>query len=134
MSWTNTAAEYQNDVIASLRSLAGELYNEETGGNPLLANAYLAAIDELELWINTDRTQDPFTLWLETHKEDLQKHLGRAVAIHLDKGVVASAEVEAFWDGSLRSEVSSLFPNDPKVYITVVPLKEEEMVQATEQQ
>jgi hypothetical protein len=133
MSWTNTTADYQNKVIESIRHMATEAYDEETGGDPALATACLAAADELGLWLNADRQNDPFALWLEKHKDELPSHAGKAVAIHLDKGVVATGDAESFWDGSFRKEALPAFQDDPKIYITVVPLKEE-TVQATEQQ
>jgi hypothetical protein len=134
MSWTNATFDYQNKVIEALKFLAEEAYDAESGGDPVLANAYLAAADELMLWLNVDRQNDPFALWLEKNKEELLIHAGKAVSIHIDRGVVATGTAESFWDGSFRKEVLSAFKDDPKIYITVVPLKDGEVAEATEQQ
>jgi hypothetical protein len=135
MNWTNITAEYQNKVLQELNFLAEEALNEGTGGDPILANAYLAAADELSLWINNDRQNDPFSLWLEKQKGELLPHAGKAVAVHLDKGIIETGEAESFWDGSFRKQVIAAFGDDPKIFLSVVPInpsKEEGVVQATD--
>ena len=129
MSWSNLVLNDQRRVLEGIRQLA----SEETS-NEVLATAYAEAANELELWLNMDHSDDPFTIWLEAHKEELSSYQGKAVAIHLDKGVVASADADSFWDGSFQSDTSALFKNDPSIYLTIVPLSDKTLVvEAVEQ-
>lgn len=128
MSWVTLDSSLQTKVLDRLRVFATEEKDET------LSYAFVAAANELELWIENS-INDSFTAWLDTHHDELSKHAGKAVAVHLEKGVLATASAESFWDGTFHTDTSALFHNDPSIFITVVPSDTdiEDGVEAVEQ-
>src|SRR5271154_7168474 len=110
MSWMTLDADLQKQVIGHLREAASKEQTEA------LANGFGWAANELELWIS--QLEDPFYEWLEAHKGELATYAGKAVAVHLDQGILATGTAEAFWNGSFRQDVSAVFDNDPSIFIT----------------
>jgi hypothetical protein len=103
MSWLNISSELKDKVIAVLSKLAS---NEE---NAEMAEAYSEAAAELKLWDGKeDLFKNPFTAWADEHKEELAPYKGKAVAIHLEKGVLMSAEPEQFFNGNFEKEVQKI--------------------------
>src|ERR1700722_13452950 len=118
MSWTTMDTDLQTKVLDKMHLFASEETDEA------LSNAFVLAANELKLWIN-GATVDPFTVWLTDHHSELEPYAGKAVAVHLEKGIVASAEASAFWDGSFQTETYAAHHNDSNIFITVVPEFEE---------
>lgn len=121
MSWVALDTDLQTAVLTKLRLLAVAEKDDK------LSHALAEAANELELWLVHET--DPFTEWLELHENELKPYVGQTVAIHLEKGVIASSAAETFWDGTFRDSMNSLFQNDPSIFITVVPDKSVEAVE-----
>lgn len=116
MSWLNVSEELKDKVIAVLSKLAS---NEE---NAEMAEAYSEAAAELKLWDGKeDLFKNPFTAWADEHKEELAPYKGKAVAIHLEKGVLMSADQESYWNGSFEQEVQKVIGGlDPSIFLMVI--------------
>jgi len=59
---------------------------------------------------------DPAHIWLEAHPHEVAKHRGRQIAVHPDRGVVASAPTLA----ELLAEIDRLGASPDDFLVTVV--------------
>lgn len=119
-SWTQVDKETQQYILREMEENAIAAITEMSGDTQL-ANAWCAAAKELSLWIE-GAVSDPFAAWMNEHSGELHPvYDDKVVAIHLERGVIASNELNTFWDGSFAKQIDAQFPNEPMIYITTVP-------------